>query len=570
MRRRARRSFRAPRRCFAAVALLLAGCGAGASGGVPPRADAGRVDAATYPGAAADARSTPETDAIGLPAADAGPRPDAARIPPAETDATQGPPAETDATLVPPSGPDARSAPTPDAAGVVAEAGPAPLPPLPWNDDPCATVDVGDDPFAAVVRAFAAEDDTAPPAPGGLVVAGSSTIRRWASAQRALSRWDPLQRGLGGARLADLAHHVEALILRHAPAGVVVFAGTNDLADGRPAGAVVDAFRCLATRLHAHAPGVPLLYVSITPTPARWAIWASADAVNRQIAALAAAHPSLHFVDTTPAFLATGAPPAARLFVEDGLHLSTEGYALFERAVVEAVDAAVPRPAAAPPEGPPPGSYLRVDLGPENPEDGRPVPARDAFGIVWNAWRGAVGGEQVLAGRALRGLVTTTGRPTPVSVVVAGGFRANGLRNGGLAAPRFEDLGTLAVPEATGDFFYTEGPDDPGALTLGGLSPGATHTLRLFASRLSPDEIRRTGFVVHGADPEAPAVGSVTTTGDGIGFAGADGNTGTLVLLSGLRPDARGRLHVDVRIEAGRFAYLNLLEIEVEGAAPRR
>lgn len=564
MRHRARRSYRASRRCSVAVALLLAGCGAGASGRDAPRADAGRLDAAPHPGATADARATPEPDAARVPARDAGPRPG--------PDAAGRPDADVDAAGLVDAGAqtDARPAPAADAAGVVADAGPDPLPPLPWNDDPCATLDVGDDPFAAVVRAFAAEDDAAPPPPGGLVVAGSSTIRRWASAQRVLSPWDPVQRGLGGARLADLAHHAEALILRHAPAGVVVFAGTNDLADGRSIASVVDAWRCLATRLQVRSPGVPLLYVSITPTPARWAIWASADAVNRQIAALAAAHPSLHFVDTTPAFLATGAPPAARLFVEDGLHLSTEGYALFERAVVEAVDAAVPRPAGAPPEGPPPGSYLRVDLGPENPEDGRPAPARDAFGIVWNAWRGAVGGEQVLAGRALRGLVTTTGRPTPASVVVAGGFRANGLRDGGLTAPRFEDLGTLAVPEATGDFFYTEGPDDPGALTLGGLSPGATHTLRLFASRLSPDEVRRTGFVVHGADPDAPAVGSVTTTGDGIGFAGADGNTGTLVLLSGLRPDARGRLHVDVRIEAGRFAYLNLLEIEVEGAAPRR
>jgi hypothetical protein len=47
---------------------------------------------------------------------------------------------------------------------------------------------------------------------------------------------------------------------------------------------------------------------------------------------------------------------------------------------------------------------------------------------------------------------------------------------------------------------------------------------------------------------------------------GGDANVSELVVFTGLVPDLRGRLHLDVRIDAGQFAYLNLLELEVERA----
>ena len=483
--------------------------------------------------------------------ADARPVPDAALVHPPSQDAG----AAADVQVAP----DARVA----ADGGPADAARVAIPPLPWNDDPCATLDVGDDPFADVVGAFSSADDAAPPPAGGLVVVGSSSIRRWEDAQRVLSDWDPIQRGVGGARLADIARWVDPLILRHRPSAVLIYAGTNDLADGRTPDSVVDAYRCLATRVHAAQPGTPLLWVGITPTPARWADWAAAAEVNRRISALADQHPSLVYVDSVADFLATGSPPDASLFVADGLHLSVSGYALWGADLRAAVAANVPPSARPLPEGPRPGTLIRLDLGPSNPEDGQLAPATDAFGIRWNAWPGAHGSDQILAGLALRGLVSTRGAPTHVDAVIAGGFRSNGLRNGGLVSPDGARLGTLAVAEATEDFFYFGDPDDPGGLTLQGLTPNAPHTLRLFASRASADERRTTRFVVNGSGP--PVEGAVLTTGPGIGADGSDANVGNLVVLHGVRADVRGRLHLDVQIAEGTYAYLNLLELEVEG-----
>lgn len=449
-------------------------------------------------------------------------------------------------------------------AAIDADAAPRPVPPLPWTDDPCAGLDAGADPFADVVREYGRQDDLAPPAQGGLVVVGSSTVRRWRSAARVLSAHDPLQRGVGGARMVDVAAHAEALVLRHAPAGVLLFAGTNDLAGGSSPRAVIDAYRCFATRLHARRPGAPLLYIGITPTPARWAGWASAVEVNQEIARLAATHPSLRYVDSPAAFLAAataGEPPPARLFVADGLHLSAEGYALFESTVLPAVAAALPSSRLPLPAPPVTGTLVRVDLGPSNPLDGAPAPALDAFGIRWNSWHARDGGEQVHAGEALRRLRGTRGETTDVNLVITGGFRVNGLRNGGLVSPDGARLGTLAVPEATGDFFYSGDPDDAAGLALEGLAPSGRYTLRLFASRAAADE-RRTGFTVRGSGPARSA--SVQTSGAGLGAGGAQGNDSEVTVLAGLTPDARGRLFVDVDRVVGPFAYVNLLELQVD------
>jgi lysophospholipase L1-like esterase len=439
-------------------------------------------------------------------------------------------------------------------------------PPLPWGDDPCLTVDVGASPFLVTVDKWSHRDAVTAPPHGLVVAAGSSTVRRWEHGMEALASHGLVQRGMGGARLFEIAGFADRLILAHSPSVVVVFAGTNDLADGLGVDATLNAWRCLASRIHEAQPGTPFLWVGVTPTPARWSTWVEAAALNAAVADFAAMHPDLYYVDTPSVFLATGGPPDSSLFLEDGLHLSPLGYSLWESVVL-------PELAAVHPERPPPssselptGTYIRVDLGPSNPEDGAPTPSVDSFGIYWNTWHDLSGGEQVDAGESLGPLVSTTGSPTAVYLHVAGGFRANGFRNGGLLSPSGSLLGTMAVAEATGDFFYTGDPDDPGALAFSGLDPRDTYRLRLFASRADSAELRTTRFRALGAHGER--VVEIPTTGSAVGHSGYPGNDSTVGVLEDLRPDAWGQLYLDVEIVVGSFAYLNLLELEVQSSAP--
>jgi hypothetical protein len=182
------------------------------------------------------------------------------------------------------------------------------------------------------------------------------------------------------------------------------------------------------------------------------------------------------------------------------------------------------------------------------------------MGQRWNNWHALAAPGGALAGERLASLVTTTGAPTGVDLVIAGGFLANGRRSGGLLWPEAARLGSLAVGSATGDFFYTQDADAPGALSLRGLDPSRTYTLRLFAAR-DASEVRVTRYTVRGA---ATATVTLQTSGPGAGRGGATTNDDDVAEVRGARPDAWGTLFVDVAIERGAFAYLSAFELIAE------
>ena len=83
----------------------------------------------------------------------------------------------------------------------------------------------------------------------------------------------------------------------------------------------------LVTRVRGIGYEQPLVYLAITPTPAREAHLAIVLEANRLIAARCAVDSSLYFVDTASGVLDANGRPDPRWFVEDGLHLNAAGYA---------------------------------------------------------------------------------------------------------------------------------------------------------------------------------------------------------------------------------------------------
>ncbi len=427
----------------------------------------------------------------------------------------------------------------------------------------CAEVDRFGPLFGAQVARWVAQDELAPWGPGAVVFLGSSSVRRWEGLARDYADYAPLQRGVGGAQLGELAGFTRELVVRHAPRAVVVYAGTNDLALGVPPAVVLERLRCLRRRLgEGLGPATPVLFVSVVPAPSRWAAWPTARAFNASVAALAVGDPGLVYVDVATPFLATGSPPDASLFVADGLHLTERGYALWSGPIRAALEDAVRPlpPSSSAASGLPPGARVLVDLGPSNPEDGEVTPSPDHLGQRWNNWHALAAPGEAVAGERLANLVTAAGAPTGVSLVIAGGFLANGRRSGGLLWPDAARLGSLAVGSATGDFFYTQNEDAPGALSLRGLDPSRAYTLRLFAAR-DATEVRVTRYAVRGA---ATATATLQTSGPGAGRGGATTNDDDVAVVRGARPDAWGTLFVDVAIERGAFAYLSAFELIAE------
>lgn len=348
--------------------------------------------------------------------------------------------------------------------------------PGPPSAEVCGESDAFVSQYADTIATWVAQDELAPAPAEPLVLVGSSTARRWEGWARAYADHRPVQRGFGGAQLGEVAKSAADLVLRHGPRGVVVYAGTNDIAVGVDPTVVFDRFRCLRARVAEGAPSATLFFISILPTPARWSQWEDASAVNAAVAALDAADPGLVYVDAATPFLATGSPPDDSLFVADGLHLSEAGYALLDEALRPAVDAVLsPFPEASGPAHPlAPGDRVLVDLGPTDGVDGEPSGDADWLGQAWNDWYPLAGDATVLPGEHLPPLRTATGAPTDVELVITGGFGANGREHGGLLWPDPDRLGDLAVGTATEDFFYAMPDDQTGGVQLRGLDPAAS------------------------------------------------------------------------------------------------
>lgn len=158
---------------------------------------------------------------------------------------------------------------------------------------------------------------------------GSSSIRLWKTLAEDMAPLPALNCGFGGSRLYDAVYWAELVIADHDPRAIVVFSGTNDIAGDAPRSAawVATRFDELVARVRGLGCEAPLVYLAITPTPAREAHLAIVHEANRLIAARCAADSNLHFIDTGSGVLDANGRPDPRWFVGDGLHLNAEGYA---------------------------------------------------------------------------------------------------------------------------------------------------------------------------------------------------------------------------------------------------
>ena len=188
-----------------------------------------------------------------------------------------------------------------------------------WND-PNA--------WEASIRAFEAQDRRQPPASGLILFAGSSSFTFWSTLEKDMAPLPVLNRGFGGARVQDVVHYAERIILPYRPRAVVLFVGTNDIAWPRPSTArqVFEGYLEIVQRIRSKLPGIPIYYVGITPVPSRWKYWPIVQEANRLIRAHIQSDPSLRFIDLTDSLLGPDGKPNRSLYRFDGTHPNKKGY----------------------------------------------------------------------------------------------------------------------------------------------------------------------------------------------------------------------------------------------------
>ncbi len=192
-----------------------------------------------------------------------------------------------------------------------------------------------DDPtvWTPEVEGFEADQRDNPPAEDATVFVGSSSIRLWHSLAEDMAPLDVIQRGFGGARMGDVLHFAERLITVHKPPQVVIFVGSNDInVSDTPMQAVPvirDGLSQLLDIISAARADTRVYYIAITATPYAWEKIDAVRAANDATRSLCGEHPLCTQVDTDDLFLDEDGQPIKKLYQFDGLHLSSEGYALW-------------------------------------------------------------------------------------------------------------------------------------------------------------------------------------------------------------------------------------------------
>lgn len=422
----------------------------------------------------------------------------------------------------------------------------------------------GQSSYQSTIDAWVAQDQQDPEPQGALLFVGSSSIRLWERLALDFSDWNVIQRGFGGSQFSDLNQFVGQIVTPYAPAAIFVFEGTNDISAGKtPAQVFADYQSFVGLVRSGQAPGrapIPIVFIGVTPTPARQSQIPEVLQLNDLVQSYTQGDPSLHYADTPSLFLATGTPPSSSLFLSDGLHLNQAGYDLWTSVLHPLASGLLllPEPATASAMHPARGERVLFDLGPANPMDGTPTTSPDANGNTWNNWRAIAGGTPILAGEHQGSLLTSSGQDSGFGIVISGEFQANGIQNGGLTQPDPALLGDFAIASATQDYFFSDADFLPGGFYLRGLDPRRSFDLRLFACRRA-DDLRSTTYAIAGANGRQA---DLQTSGPGSGQMSA-GNDDTILALRGLRPDALGRLFVDLEPTLSGFAYLGILELRV-------
>jgi lysophospholipase L1-like esterase len=182
------------------------------------------------------------------------------------------------------------------------------------------------------IQKFEAEDKAHPPAKGGIVFIGASSIVRWNLAE-SFPDLQAVNRGFGGSEMADSARYAARVVLPRAPRIVVLYPGENDLARGTTPQTIgagfVDFYQTIRTAL----PATRIVAIGLKPTPARWHLTDKMHEANMLIRTYCESHGACVYVDVWPAMLGADGKPKPEHFIADGQHMTPEGYKVWTQLV---------------------------------------------------------------------------------------------------------------------------------------------------------------------------------------------------------------------------------------------
>jgi len=173
----------------------------------------------------------------------------------------------------------------------------------------------------------------------GLIFYGSSTIRLWTSLEQDFADYKAINMAFGGSTLAACNWFFETVMMDLQPTGFIIYAGDNDLGDGRHPEEIYLFFKQLVAQIRSFYGTIPVIFISIKPSPARQNIIKSISYANQIInAEIKQQNDHLFYIDVFNAMINEKGIPIKDYFTADGLHMNEKGYAVWRNIIKQVLE----------------------------------------------------------------------------------------------------------------------------------------------------------------------------------------------------------------------------------------
>lgn len=188
--------------------------------------------------------------------------------------------------------------------------------------------------YWADIQKFKQQDSIAFPGTGKILFVGSSSFTNWKDVQNYFPGYPIINRGFGGSSLPDVIRYESDIIFPYIPKQIFIYCGENDIAnDTSVTGKIVfERFKQLYWDIRRTLGNVPVIYISMKPSPSRWHMRNRLMEGNKLIERyLNKKKRNAVFINVWDAMLEPGGQPMPDIFIQDRLHMNAKGYAIWQK-----------------------------------------------------------------------------------------------------------------------------------------------------------------------------------------------------------------------------------------------
>ena len=168
-----------------------------------------------------------------------------------------------------------------------------------------------------------------------IIMAGSSSIRRWKDAKTVFSDYKVINKAIGGTKVVDWMTLYKQRITKYKPDIVLFYCGANDIEDGTGVSGEENAANTirLLKDVQNSQKNVIIFYISINHCYRNPHAWNVIDTSNEVMRNFCAQRKNIYYIDlVTPSLLPDGMPDPT-LFKEDKLHPSEKGFGVWGKTI---------------------------------------------------------------------------------------------------------------------------------------------------------------------------------------------------------------------------------------------